>query len=68
MNRNIEAERARLNMTQEQVAQQLGVSSKTYFNYVRGRAIPSTILVRMAKLFSCSTDYLLGIEPTNKAS
>lgn len=67
MNRNIEAERARLKLTQEETAKALGISPKSYFNYANGKAIPSTVLIKMAKLFSCSTDYLLEID-NNKAS
>lgn len=58
---NIEAERARLRMTKSQIAKQLGITERTYSNYIHGvHAIPSKVLLDMATLFSCSTDYLLG--------
>lgn len=58
---NIEAERARLNMTREIFAKQLGVTSKTLRSWVNGEApIPSNKLIQMCNMFNCSTDYLLG--------
>lgn len=63
MNVNIEAERVRSQLTKEELAAKLGVTQKTYLNYVRGSTpIPSTILAAMADLFHCTTDYLLGRE------
>lgn len=59
---NIEAERGRMQLSKEQLSKLLGITSKTYLSYTRGRAIPSSILVKMAKLFDCSTDYLLGLD------
>lgn len=66
MTSNIEAERARLNMTKEEISKRLGITSKTYLAYVRGKTIPSDVLVEMSKMFGCSTDYLLGL--TDRAS
>lgn len=64
MLQNIEAERARLRYTQNDIASALGISPKTYSSYVRGeRAIPSDKLIKMSQLFHCSTDYLLGLSP-----
>jgi len=57
---NIEAERARLGMSKEKLSKELGISSKTYNKYIGGSPISSDILLRMAELFNCSTDYLLG--------
>lgn len=57
MRSNIEAERARKKLTQVQIARILDIAPKTYANYVKGQAIPSTVLIKMAKLFDCSTDY-----------
>ena len=62
-NRNIEAERARMQLTKEELSRQLGISQRTYLSYVRGEtAIPSNILMAMARLFRCSTDYLRGLQ------
>ena len=60
---NIEPERARLRLKQEEVAKELGITGKTYSNYVTEKtAIPSDVLIRMAGLFKCSIDYLLGLK------
>lgn len=62
MNLNIEAERARRQMTKEKVAAELGITTRTYNNYVKGDTpIPSDVLLTMADLFHCTTDYLLGL-------
>jgi len=58
---NLEIERTRLQKSREEIARDLGVTAKTYRAYVNGRAIPSDTLERMAKLFGCSVDYLLGL-------
>lgn len=59
---NIEAERGRLQLTKEEISKELGISSKTYLHYIRGNTpIPSDVLVKMATLFHCSVDYLLGL-------
>ncbi|MDO4356540.1 MAG: helix-turn-helix transcriptional regulator [Clostridia bacterium] len=61
MRDNIEAERGRKQFSKERISRELGITSKTYNNYVQGKPIPSDVLVRMAQLFECSTDYLLGM-------
>ena len=44
----------------------LGITSKTYLSYIRGNTpIPSDVLVKMARLFDCTTDYLLGLQTDN---
>ena len=57
---NIEAERARLGMSKEGLANQLGVSRKTLHNWITSGNIPMTALAQMADMFHCSVDYLLG--------
>lgn len=58
---NIEAERGRKQMSKEALSRELNITSRTYWNYLAGRPIPSDKLVHMARLFECSTDYLLGL-------
>lgn len=58
---NLEIERIRLQKSWKEMARDLGVTAKMYRAYVNGRAIPLDTLERMAKLFGCSVDYLLGI-------
>ena len=58
---NIEAERGRKQLSKEALSRALGITSRTYWNYISGGPIPSDKLVAMAHLFECSTDYLLGL-------
>ena len=62
MKLNIEAERGRHQLTKEELSAMLGITSKTYLNYVRGTTpIPSDKLEKMSSIFGKTTDYLLGI-------
>lgn len=58
---NIEAERGRKQLSKEGLSRNLGITSRTYWNYITGGPIPSDKLVMMAEMFGCSTDYLLGL-------
>lgn len=61
--KNIEAERARNGMSKEAFAAELGVATKTYYNWLNGtNPIPSTALIKMADILKVSIDYLLGRE------
>lgn len=64
---NIEAERGRMQLTKEELSKKLGITSKTYLSYIRGKAIPSDILINMSQIFNCTVDYLLGLS-SNKSS
>ena len=61
MRDNIEAERGRKQMSKEGISRHLGITSRTYWNYIVGKPIPSDKLIAMARLFNCTTDYLLGL-------
>lgn len=66
---NIDAERARHKVSQEQLAKTLGVSTSTFKNWMRGKTdIPASKLAKMADFFGVTCDYLLGREPPGKAS
>lgn len=57
---NIEAERARKGMTKEELSRELGVSTRTYYNWINGeRPIPNTALAKMKNMFGTDIDYLL---------
>ena len=58
---NLNAEMARNNMTVEDLVQRIGVTRKTYYNWVHSNKIPPTKLIEIAKLFGCSIDYLVGL-------
>lgn len=58
---NIEAERARAGISKEVLAESVGISVKTYYNWLKGiNPIPSNALLKMADIFGVSVDYLLG--------
>ena len=55
--------------TQTFVAKKLNVSQRAYSHYENGtRQIPIDILVKLSKLYSVSTDYILGISDKRKNS
>lgn len=58
---NIEAERVRAGFSQEQFIEMLGYKErKSYYNWLANGNIPLSALVKMADIFHCSVDYLLG--------
>lgn len=49
-------------LSQLQVAEYLGMKQPQYSRYERGlRDIPTDILIKLAKLYNTSTDYILGL-------
>ena len=58
---NIAAERAKRKMSVDALADALGVSRKTIYNWENNGKIPQKQLEKMADLFNCSTDYLLEV-------
>ncbi len=61
MHERIRRLRKASHLTQAELAQQLGISRRTYANYERGvHAMPVEILVRIADTFDSSLDYLTG--------
>ena len=66
---NIDAERARLGMSKLELSRTLGVSYSTLKSWMCGKTeMPCSKIIAMAKLFGVSSDYLLGVTPTAKAS
>lgn len=57
---NIEAERARNGMTVEELALELNICRKTYYNWVNNGKIPQRAIEKMANIFRVSADYLLA--------
>ena len=61
--------RRKLDMTQDQVAEHLGLSRSTYAYYETGKTEPNyQTLVKLAKLFDVTVDYLLSGEDGKDAS
>ncbi len=52
-------------LTQRQIAEHLHIGQNTYSQYENGiRQIPIPLLIRLARFYSVSCDYLLGITDT----
>ena len=52
--------------TQVQLAQKLGITKQTVSNWENDNIQPSIdMLVKLSNIFNVSTDYLLGLTPTN---
>ncbi|MBP5288968.1 MAG: helix-turn-helix transcriptional regulator [Clostridia bacterium] len=55
-------------LTQKQLAQALHCSQQAYSNYELGqRDIPTEVLIRLARFYKVSTDYILGISDNRRA-
>ena len=59
---NIDAERARAGMSVEKMTQAIGVTRRTYYNWVQKGKIPMKKLQLIAEVLGCSADYLLKKE------
>lgn len=54
--------------TQTEVAAYLGMKQPQYYRYETGlRDIPSDILIKLAKYYNVTTDYILGISDKKTA-
>ncbi len=54
------------NWTQVQLAQMLNVSKQTVSNWENNNILPSVeMLIKLSKIFSTSTDYLLSLDERN---
>lgn len=62
LGKRIELERTRLGLSQIQLAKKLNLSSSASISqYEKGDRVPSDdIKLKMAEIFNCSLDYLLG--------
>ena len=68
MGNRIKSLRKSMNISQEQLAEKVGMKRTNVSNYESGRVTPpSNVLFELAELFSVSADYLLGRE-TNDAT
>lgn len=65
MLRNIEAERSRRNITKKDLCKCLGITPKTYWNWISGKTpIPHTKLLILSERLGVSIEYLLGVTET----
>lgn len=58
---NIAAERARLGLSQEALANKVGVTRKTIYNWENVGNIPASGVAKLADFFGVKADYLLGL-------
>lgn len=66
---NIEAERARLGLSQEEFSQIIGLTRRTYSAYIRGKgAFNSKALIKLSEITNTSTDYLLGLNKSHSTT
>jgi len=63
---NIEAERARLGLTKADLADLIGVSYRTFYNWEQSGKFQLDAMQRMAELFNCSLDYLAQTKEENE--
>lgn len=67
MRGNMKAERARAGLTAEKVAKQIGVHPNALLRWENDEAEPlCTNLIKLANLYDCSPDYLLGLTEKRK--
>lgn len=63
----LQEQRILKNLSQKEVAFAVGVSASIISNYESGERTPSVeMLIALARLYHCSTDYLLGFEKIDK--
>ena len=60
--RNLASERVRIGITQEKMAEKLGISTSTLVRYENNaETMPPNVLMQASSIFGCSTDYLLDL-------
>lgn len=61
-NNNLKSAIIKSGMTREQIAEKVGCDTSSITKYCNGDRYPKTdIIIKLAELFNCSTDYLLGV-------
>lgn len=56
-----------LDLKQKDIAQYLHIKQNTYSQYENGqRQLPIEVLIKLAKYYNVSTDYILGLTDTKK--
>lgn len=61
--KNLKEFRENKNLTQENIAEVLGMKKQQYYRYEKGKTeLPINYLIELAKFYETSTDEILGIE------
>ena len=67
MKNNLKVERARHDMTQEQLAERIGVSRQTINSMEKNKYVPSTVLaLRLSEVFGLSVNDLFQLEDEDR--
>ena len=62
---NIEVKRKRAKLTLEELAEKLGVTSRTIQNYEKGKGLTIIAIYKLRKIFNCELDeFFLELEAT----
>jgi putative transcriptional regulator len=66
MRNSLKVERAKLNITQEELAQKINVSRQTINSIETGKYVPSTILaLKIAQYFNTTVEQVFALETTD---
>ena len=64
LGKRIASQRKRLGLTQDQLAEQLGITAQAVSKWENDQSCPDiTILPKLAQIFGITVDHLLGVEP-----
>lgn len=67
MRKNMKAERARCGLSAEEAAKKIGVHPNALLRWENEESEPlCSNLIKLAKLYDCSPDYLLGLTDVRK--
>ena len=67
LGKRLQEQRLLCKLSQKQVASMINTSASVISNYEKGDRQPSlTVLIAFAQIYHCSTDYLLGIDKSDK--
>lgn len=67
LGQRLQEQRLLKNLSQKEVAKSIGISASIVSNYESGERTPSVeVLIALARLYHCSTDYLLGFDRIDK--
>lgn len=67
LGQRLQEQRRLKHLSQKEVAASIGISASIVSNYESGERTPSVeILIALARLYHCSTDYLLGFDQTDR--
>ena len=64
--KRISAERAMLGMTQADLAKEMQVDPRTIRHWEEKDVVPSHAVIKLAKYFGCTTDWLFGLSESRK--